>query len=53
MKYPRTWEDLSLLINRLKVPGGWIVRTSRADGNDACQSFLPDPNHEWDLEDER
>lgn len=37
---------------RLRVPGGWIVRTviSRYQGGaHCCQTFVADPSHEWVL----
>jgi hypothetical protein len=53
------WEELekSYLVNgqikpslypirRAKVPGGWLVRTSSAEGAGIC--FYPDPQHKWD-----
>lgn len=39
--------------HRLKVPGGWIVRsiTSRYQaGADVSQIFVADPEHKWQLE---
>jgi len=41
--------------HRLKVPGGWIVRTmvSRYHaGADVAHTFVADPQHEWVLEPE-
>ena len=44
--------------DRLKVPGGWIVRScfsyaSYAGGGCAIhQVFVPDPTHEWELKNE-
>ena len=35
----------SLQTIRASIPGGWIVRTS--DGENASQTFVPDPKHEW------
>lgn len=32
---------------RLKVFGGWIVRTGDVVKNIATQCFIPDVNHEW------
>ena len=31
---------------RTKVPGGWLLSASDADGMGL--TFLPDPNHGWD-----
>lgn len=34
------------LVERIKAPGGWMVKTWR---NGAGQMrFVPDPNHAWD-----
>jgi hypothetical protein len=36
----------STLINRAKIPGGWLlVSTSNAGGG---VTFYPDPEHKWD-----
>jgi hypothetical protein len=45
--------------HRLKVPGGWIVRTvlwgvegwggPNMSAADVAQSFVPDLNHDWKL----
>jgi|RhiMetdeSRZDD1v2_1073273.scaffolds.fasta_scaffold2815378_1 hypothetical protein len=34
---------------RSKVPGGWLVETSRStqNGIGVGLAFVPDPNHEW------
>ena len=39
--------------HRLKVPGGWIIRTvsktfSRESLN-VAQTFVPDPKHDWNI----
>ena len=42
-----TWEQLKDPLcssARLRVPGGWIVRSS---GNTTHQIFVADANHEW------
>lgn len=46
-------ENLTLESHRLKAPGGWIVRsiTSRYHaGATVSQTFVSDPNHEWQLQ---
>ena len=46
-------DSISYVSHRLKVPSGWIVRTivSRHDaGADVSQIFVPDADHEWQLE---
>lgn len=38
---------------RLKVPGGWLVRTvvtAYNSGTHSSQTFITDPQHEWVLE---
>lgn len=48
--------DRNVQSYRLKVPGGWIVRTIiRYDTSEGAscaaeQTFVSDPNHEWTLE---
>ena len=40
------------LTERLKVHGGWLVRTfyNCSDGLGTCaMAFVPDPKHEWKL----
>jgi hypothetical protein len=42
--------------DRLKVPGGWIVRSSIGGynvGAGISQTFIADPMHEWKLEEEK
>ena len=47
------WEDIideengriyKNITKRAKVPGGWIILTSRCN---VSMTFVPDPNHEW------
>ena len=57
------WEQLEdysrFISHRLKVPGGWIVRTvviaiaAHEGGAPNCvveQTFIRDPGHKWELE---
>lgn len=55
------WEDIKgsrsnrLFSDRLKVPGGWIVRsiilsTGVDGGSSLHQVFIVDPDHEWELD---
>lgn len=39
-------EPREIHIDRAKVPGGWLVRTSTFEG--PAMTFLPDPTHAWD-----
>ena len=53
MKYSNEWEivkDGNVFIDRLKVPGGWLVETMYLDLNCLAMCFLPDPKWEWDVE---
>lgn len=48
------WEDLgaeimSMRVDRAKVPGGWIVRSSY--GQAIAQTFVPDSAHSWQIGD--
>ncbi len=45
--------DANVTSHRLRVPGGWIVRTvmSRYNaGVHVVQTFVTDPTHDWKLE---
>lgn len=54
------WEEIEYdwmegtLSDRLKVPGGWVVRSIViGNGNrDVNQVFVTDPKHEWVLAEE-
>ncbi len=35
-------------IERMKVPGGWLVRTWIRCGDSPSICFYPDPNHLWE-----
>lgn len=49
-KYPRQWEEVGSYpyFFRLQVHGGWLVAAEFHDDTTIC--FVPDPNHEWNLE---
>ena len=36
------------LVERAKVPGGWLVISQFKVGHAHGLVFVPDPNHEWD-----
>ena len=36
------------LVERAKVPGGWLVISQFKVGPAHGLAFVPDPNHEWD-----
>ena len=51
MRYPREWERIDDRSERLKVPGGWIVRSDSGSYEGGVhQIFIEDINHEWRLE---
>lgn len=56
MMYSREMERVNKFMDRLKVPGGWLVHTSNYDTgtNESAISealcFFPDPKYEWDLQ---
>lgn len=43
------WEDIANYAERLKVFGGWLVRTRYFSSDDYAMAFVPDANHEWQL----
>lgn len=53
MKYPRKFETIDNYTSRLRVFGGWIVRTysNSYSGCSIHTLFLPDKVHDWNLED--
>jgi len=46
------WEKFDKHTDRLRVPGGWIVRSLKVygDGCSVHQVFIEDKNHTWELE---
>ncbi len=58
IKYPRIPETIfdeeEIGATRLKIHGGWIYcQIIKSCKNMTSSSiFIPDPNHEWELEDE-
>lgn len=48
------WENMGDYTTRLKVPGGWIVRTFTGSYNGGCchQIFIGDVNHTWKIKKE-
>ena len=49
------WETIDRQTDRMKVPQGWIVRSSVSSGSyqggvSVHQIFVQDPNHDWVLE---
>jgi hypothetical protein len=43
--------ETRVLLNRTKVPGGWLVLAVTQDGPDrpTAITFYPDPSHSWDV----
>jgi hypothetical protein len=54
MKFSREWEEIDDTTERLRVLGGWIVRSSIdcKSGVSISQVYIPDPNYGWVLETE-
>jgi len=54
MGYPAEFEKIDSDTDRLKVPGGWVVRTRLNLGMDSHAAthtlFIKDINHVWELE---
>lgn len=52
---PSVWEmvekytESPMSTERMKVPGGWIVRSDSHNG--VAQTFVSDPGHMWNLDD--
>jgi hypothetical protein len=52
------WERISsgnsICSDRLKVPGGWLVRSYLAysTAGSVIQTLVPDPEHTWELKKE-
>ena len=49
MKFNREWEDIDENSDRLKVPGGWLVRCWVTNAGMSV-IFYSDPHHEWTFE---
>lgn len=50
--YDAEWEQIGKTTSRLKIFGGWLVRTTVStfsDSGGVCvhQIFISDPKHEW------
>lgn len=47
----QNFQDSRSFSHRLKVPGGWLVRTvALAGGAHVSHMFVPDKKHTWKLE---
>ena len=42
----------SSFTERLKVFDGWIVRSTDANHRNQCMVFIPDEDHDWEIEPE-
>ena len=47
MIYSREFQEVCESVARLKVFGGWLIRTTGYSAVAIC--FYPDPNHDWKL----
>lgn len=48
MSWIWNWEEIDDQTSRLKVPGGWIVRTIvNSPPSSVHQIFVEDAHHEW------
>ena len=49
------WEDIGEETKRLKVPGGWLVRSniSYIGSVSVALTYVPDPDHSWQLNDKK
>lgn len=51
MKYSTKWEKLGWSTLRLKIYGGWLVKSGTGFHNGGISIiFIKDPTHEWELE---
>ncbi len=57
MRFPREWEKINKQTDRLKVYGGWLVRTyvtlQEAGTASVAITFYKDKKYEWQLEKEK
>lgn len=53
--YNKKWEYVGGISSRLKVPGGWIVRSTTISTiyHSVHTIFISDPNYEWKLEEDK
>lgn len=49
----RDWEHIDMCTFRMRVPGGWLVQISSADGDQVALCHVPDAYHRWVLEEAR
>ena len=53
--YPREYERVTSNLQRMKVPGGWLVKThviSIGVADSIAMAFIPDPNYDWKFKEE-
>ncbi len=51
LMFDERWGKTYVMIDRLKVFGGWIVsrHTMMGDALNTDSNFVPDQNHEWEI----
>lgn len=53
MEIVSTWELVSssgtFTVHRLRMPGGWLVRTIDTGTNSMSTDFISDPNWQWQI----
>lgn len=50
MKIPFEWEPIAHLTDRARVIGGWVLLSSCEVNQSESMVFIPDPDHEWEIE---
>jgi hypothetical protein len=52
--YSKSFESVNASLHRMKVPGGWLVKSFTIEASSFVSSvaliFIPDPNYDWNLE---
>jgi len=52
--YSKSYEQINPSLDRMKVPGGWLVKSFGVGASGFVSSvaliFIPDPNYDWKLE---
>ncbi len=48
-----TWVNIGNNIERAKVFGGWLLVLREPRKPTFCMTFMPDPKHKWDIEEDK